>query len=230
MTDKTPVLTPRFVNRLEGTKITQIAIGKYHSIAISGTGDVYSWGHHGEWRLGLPSKNPEPFPMKIPGIEGVTGGGKLIEKIGEASDNVKLMGKGQQINMWHVYQAANGAQHTVALTKGGNVWVWGEGRNGALGLGETVNYDVMNPTLMIKNSLTRVVSVSAGAFHSIAITASGEVYTWGNGEAGQLGTGSTGLEFNPRVVESLQGRKIIQAYLEFFSFQSLWREFFCCLD
>ena len=35
----------------------------------------------------------------------------------------------------------------------------------------------------------RVVAVSAGAYHSIAITADGAVFTWGEGKDGCLGHG-----------------------------------------
>lgn len=39
--------------------------------------------------------------------------------------------------------------------------------------------------------------ISAGSFHSIALTSTGEVYTWGCGGHGQLGVGGT-MEGPPR--------------------------------
>nr|CAB3465715.1 unnamed protein product [Digitaria exilis] len=51
----------------------------------------------------------------------------------------------------------------------------------------------------------------AGPGHSIAVTASGAVYTFGSNNSGQLGHGNLEEEWRPRVVRSLQGIRIIQA-------------------
>ncbi len=42
--DTQPVALPRILNRLEGIKVNQIAVGKYHSICCTNSGDIYSWG------------------------------------------------------------------------------------------------------------------------------------------------------------------------------------------
>ena len=39
----------------------------------------------------------------------------------------------------------------------------------------------------------------------------GELFTFGLGEAGQLGHGEGGIEFEPRLVEALVGKKVIGA-------------------
>lgn len=44
----------------------------------------------------------------------------------------------------------------------------------------------------------------------MAINTAGEVFTWGDGSSGQLGTGSTNKEVKPKLVESLSGKLIIQ--------------------
>ena len=60
-----------------------MAVGNCHSVCITSNGEVYSWGHHGDVRLGykndISNPQPEPFPKKIPGIEGVSG---LIKEVG----------------------------------------------------------------------------------------------------------------------------------------------------
>ena len=35
---------PRLVNKLSDKKIVSIACGKYHTLALSNIGDVFSWG------------------------------------------------------------------------------------------------------------------------------------------------------------------------------------------
>jgi len=43
-------------------------------------------------------------------------------------------------------------------------------------------------------------SIAAGSSHSIAVTADGEVYTWGSGSFGRLGHGDHCDEYLPRLV------------------------------
>ncbi len=45
-----------------------------------------------------------------------------------------------------------------------------------------------------------VVSISCGGAHSAAITANGELYTWGKGRYGRLGHGDGEDQMRPRIV------------------------------
>lgn len=53
---------------------------------------------------------------------------------------------------------------------------------------------------------TRVIAVAAANRHSAALTAGGEVWTWGSNAHGQLGYGTSdsGSNPNPRLVEALK--------------------------
>ncbi|KAG0492811.1 hypothetical protein HPP92_006209 [Vanilla planifolia] len=51
----------------------------------------------------------------------------------------------------------------------------------------------------------------AGPSHSIAVTSSGAVYSFGANTSGQLGHGTQEDEWRPRLIKSLQGIRIIQA-------------------
>lgn len=41
-------------------------------------------------------------------------------------------------------------------------------------------------------------------------TEDGAVYTWGRGDDGRLGHGDNGWKYVPRVVEALEGQRIVQ--------------------
>jgi alpha-tubulin suppressor-like RCC1 family protein len=43
----------------------------------------------------------------------------------------------------------------------------------------------------VQSSLANVVAIAAGEYHSVALTSTGDVYTWGRNTNGQLGTGNT---------------------------------------
>lgn len=54
-----------------------------------------------------------------------------------------------------------------------------------------------------------VVKVSAGGAHSAAITADGELYTWGKGRYGRLGHTDSDDQMKPRLVEALLGERTV---------------------
>lgn len=50
-----------------------------------------------------------------------------------------------------------------------------------------------------------IVDVACGGAHSAAITAAGELYTWGKGRYGRLGHGDSEDQLKPKLVEALLG-------------------------
>ena len=80
--------------------------------------------------------------------------------------------------------------HSLALTADGAVWSWGYGEDGTLGHGDEQNEQMqLLPKKVEAFADQRVVTVSAGALYSTALTADGAVFTWGKGERGCLGHG-----------------------------------------
>ncbi|PNH03357.1 putative E3 ubiquitin-protein ligase [Tetrabaena socialis] len=72
----------------------------------------------------------------------------------------------------------------------GEVWAWGMAGEGQLGIGEPSQAKQTEPRLVKALSGAGVVALAAGDHHSMALTAAGEVYTWGRGDHGALGHGS----------------------------------------
>lgn len=60
-------------------------------------------------------------------------------------------------------------------------------------------------------SHTRVVDVSAGALHSLAVSEQGELFSWGAGRSGKLGHGDEEMRPLPTAVRALEGRRIVRA-------------------
>ena len=69
------------------------------------------------------------------------------------------------------------------------VYACGEGTNGRLGCGGLT--DVSSPKLVsdLSTYVVRKVAVNTGGRHAMALTADGKVFSWGDGEYGQLGHG-----------------------------------------
>jgi len=79
-----------------------------------------------------------------------------------------------------------GFVHGAAISSDGDLYTWGSNKSGQLGHGE-IGGHVGTPTKV--PGISNIVSVSLGDVHSAAITASGDLYTWGSNRLGQLGHG-----------------------------------------
>lgn len=55
----------------------------------------------------------------------------------------------------------------------------------------------------------QVTQISCGSTYSAAITGSGELYTWGRGNYGRLGHGTSDDVSEPTMVKGLRGHRII---------------------
>jgi alpha-tubulin suppressor-like RCC1 family protein len=70
---------------------------------------------------------------------------------------------------------------------------------GQLGLGHTK--DIENPE---KNKFfegKKVINVSCGQFHTLALTSNNDLYGWGAGEYGELGTSKLKHEYSPTKIK-----------------------------
>ena len=101
--------------------------------------------------------------------------------------------------------AVCGANHSLALDQWGSVFSFGSDASGQLGHNQGSNM-LRVPRLVKSLATMKVVAVGAGQYHSAALTAGGQLYTWGNNSRGQLGLGRTSdMVFTPTLVESLAG-------------------------
>lgn len=93
-----------------------------------------------------------------------------------------------------------------ALDSNGQVWSWGDGKSGQLGLGITDDnlIDDTNYTSPQKISgLANVVAISRGGAHALLLTSDGTVLAFGNNRFGQLGDGSNISQDSPVAVQGL---------------------------
>ena len=85
-----------------------------------------------------------------------------------------------------IEQVACGHSHSIALTQTGQVYSWGYGKFGALGLS---HFDSRNaPTLVTFFSdfttSAQVKQIQCGAHHSALLDNQGRLFMWGAGEVG----------------------------------------------
>ena len=109
----------------------------------------------------------------------------------------------EAFNMHKVVSVAAGRVHSVAVTMEGELWVWGNGHLGQLGLGDHSNQ--IKPTMIGTDTAfgkSDVLSASCGYFHTMAMTKDGALWTFGKGEQGALGHNDRKTKLIPTRVEA----------------------------
>lgn len=169
-------------------KPKRLAIGGTSVVGVKADGTVWSWGvsSYGELGDGL-SGSSQATPTQLP-------------------------------NMTDFIEVATGGYHYLALRKDGTVWSWGDNKCGQLGY-ETEPEKWLNPVMGLTGNnysttpkqikeLKEVISVAAGAGHSVALTKSGDVYTFGCNDGGQLGLGYADETKNNKKVRYIMPHKV----------------------
>jgi alpha-tubulin suppressor-like RCC1 family protein len=103
---------------------------------------------------------------------------------------------------------AAGSMHSIALTDTGHVWAWGQPLT-SWGQPDSSNCYVRQRGPVRVEGVDNVVQIAAGAFHNLALTASGHVFAWGNSDYGQLGLGSTTHVSSPHLIPELSRAGVI---------------------
>ncbi|CAH9094899.1 unnamed protein product [Cuscuta epithymum] len=103
-------------------------------------------------------------------------GGFLVggeEKLDSSSPRVL-----ESTMMLDVQMLSLGRTHASLVTGQGEVFCWGEGKNGRLG--HKVDMDVSHPKIVESLDGINVTSIAFGEYQMCAVTHSGEIYTWGD--------------------------------------------------
>ena len=152
-----------------------------HTVVVSSTGRVFSWGQGSNGQLGTGSLVDQLSPAII--------GGELEDK--------------------RVRAVSCGDCHTAAVTVDGKLYTWGDGSYGQLGHGTVAKRCRPTEVKMLAGS-KRVVGVSCAECHTACFTEDGWVYTCGVGALGQLGHGDTRGKWSPgRVGGALLSVKVV---------------------
>ncbi|XP_024591916.1 E3 ISG15--protein ligase HERC5 isoform X2 [Neophocaena asiaeorientalis asiaeorientalis] len=107
----------------------------------------------------------------------------------------------------NIIQITCGDYHSLALSKGGELFAWGQNSDGQLGVGRIFD-SVPTPQIVEHLSGVPLVQISAGEAHSMALSMSGNIYSWGRNDCGQLGLGHTDNKDSPSLIEMLDNQKV----------------------
>ena len=188
------VLLPTEIPMLSNMRVVQVSAGESHCAAITQTKKVFVWGNGSYGRLGLGFENQENRPM-------------LVEDLTDKK----------------IIKVNCGTFHTFVLSEDGYIYAFGQNKYGKLGLNvrkenttfRSTNVQIFPYHLEISDTKQTITQEShtfkevlAGYNHSMAVTKSGKVYTWGYTGFGVLGR--KGIENIPVQIETGLKTKIVK--------------------
>ncbi|XP_053426385.1 serine/threonine-protein kinase Nek8 isoform X3 [Nycticebus coucang] len=187
----TDISQPTIVEALLGYEMVQVACGASHVLALSTERELFAWGRGDGGRLGLGTTESHSCPQQVP------------------------MPPGQEAQ-----RVVCGIDSSMILTVPGRALACGSNRFNKLGLdhlslGEEPAHhqqmeEALNFTPLSSAPLDQValLSVDLGTAHSAVVTVSGDCYTFGSNQHGQLGTNARRGSRAPCQVQGLEGIKM----------------------
>lgn len=229
----TDLLTPVAVrNGLKG-HVTAVAAGNGISAAVTRNGDLYLWGRNTFGQLGSGvTRDPggsavsqtRPAKAKLPkGADAIAvDAGNRHVAVALRDGRLVIFGldaAGQPTegtirlkSAWgRPVKLAAGEDFTLILTSRRVLLALGANASGQLGVGD-YNNRLQPAAVRIPHGSGHVLDFIAGARGGAALTSTGEVYSWGDGNVGQHGAGagekSLATRSTPARVTALAGARI----------------------
>ena len=208
-------LEPTPIEALRGVRVVAIAAGEAHSLLLAHTGAVFSFGWGDGGQLGHGNQRDQSTPKMIKALLGVCvvaiAAGHKHSLVLTDEGAVLSFGIGDDGQLGHgdepldkrfqykprviealrgmrVLAVAAGGDHSLVLTDGGTVLSFGLGNHGQLGHGDGPSCKLLHTPRVVEALCdVRVVAITAGWGHSMALTEKGAVRAFGHAACGQLG-------------------------------------------
>ncbi|KAK6179608.1 hypothetical protein SNE40_011927 [Patella caerulea] len=199
-----------------------------HTVALTVSGEIFTWGDGDYGRLGHGNNTTQKTPKLVQALVG-----KIIKCISAGYRHTAAVTEDGELYTWgegdygrlghgdstsrslpklvkdisNVGQVACGNSNTIAVSQDGKtVWSFGSGDNGKLGHGD-MNRQYKPKVIEAFNGMC-IRKVACGSQTSLALTSTGQVYVWGSGSG--LGCGlSEYTALKPQVVKDLQNVHIV---------------------
>ncbi|XP_048220418.1 probable E3 ubiquitin-protein ligase HERC6 [Perognathus longimembris pacificus] len=164
-----------------GGDLLQAASGERHALLLRADHSVLSLGDNGCGQLGRRGVRSAEQPEPIQALETL-----------------------------RVDVVSCGKEHSLAVCHKGRVFAWGAGSDGQLGIGECKEIN-FTPKKIKALAGIKIIQVSCGSFHSLALSEDSQIFSWGKNSEGQLGLGKNVLvQATPERVRSLEGIPVAQ--------------------
>ena len=201
-----------------GTSVAQVAVGRFHTCALTTNGSLWCWGNSLHGQLGDETIDAKSSPVQIVALGASVAqvalgqyhscarktDGSLWCWGSDEYGQLGVTGYGDHSSPVQVATLDTGAadvslggQHTCARRTNGSLWCWGGNLFGQLGNGPGEGDEL--PTLVTALS-PFIADVSLGGSHTCARKETGSLYCWGYDHYGQVGDGDDGTKSLPVLV------------------------------
>lgn len=201
---KDEIFEPTEIIELRSKQVISLVHGIKHVLALTATGEIFSWGDNNYGQLGnmntFESLRPILVGKHIAAVQCGSNHTLALTKTGQVfawgRNNYGQIGIGNNTNQLiptkitdlepnYVTMIACGSSHSLALTSDGNLYAWGNNSFGQLGIGNCTHQTV---PIQVKTAFKLIAtSVTCGMHHTLMLTNNGEIYAFGRNECGQLG-------------------------------------------
>jgi RHS repeat-associated protein len=198
--------------------VSAIAVGDFHTCALTTSGGVKCWGNNSNGQLGNNSTSNSSVPVDVSsltsGVTAITAGGSHTCAL-LSTGGVKCWGRNGQGQLGDgtttqrltpvdvngltsgVSYVFAGYRHTCALTSGGGVKCWGLNDKRQLGDGTTTQR--LTP-VAVTGITSNGSSMTMGYAHSCAKVIGGGLKCWGSNSDGQLSDNTVTYSTTPLVI------------------------------
>ena len=181
------VTTPHIIYKLKNKIIKHIYAGWEHNIIITKKGKVFSFGHNQCFQCGYPN---------------IKGQESLKDPINISKNNKDI----------RAISASCGNEHSLILSNEHIVYSFGSSEDGILGVDLYSNFNnetknnysdkkKLNSYKLNKIDFgeytNKIIEISSGTVHNLALTYDGKIFSWGSSQGGQLGLSLQELESYP---------------------------------
>ncbi|KAH8068585.1 GTPase [Aureococcus anophagefferens] len=168
-----------------GLRFISVATHSFHTLALTASGEVYSFGHGGCGQLGHGDQESSATPRRVDALAGA---------FSPAASTTPWPSTAGACYSWG---AGEGRERTSVMVGGF--------------LGHRSLDDAARPRRVEGLAGVRAVACAAGALHSLVLSAAGDVYSFGHGGGGRLGHGDSAMRWVPERVAALAGVAAIAA-------------------
>ncbi len=178
--------------------VKQVSAGWSHALALKSDGTVWAWGANDSFQLGKAERTDSLVPIQVKAL-----GNHVIAVAAAASSSYALKADGS-VWAWgendrgqlgdgtveakftpvrvaglggRVTAIAAGDSYVLALKSDGTVWAWGDDYASQLGDGDGADKLAPEPVTGLSQ---KVIGIAAGKSQSLAVTADGSVWFWGD--------------------------------------------------
>ncbi|KAF2231611.1 RCC1/BLIP-II [Viridothelium virens] len=182
---RTPVAIPQL------KKITKLACGANHVLALDLNGNVFAWGSGQQNQLG--------------------------RRVVERTKHEGLVPREFGLPRKRITDVGCGAYHSFAIDKDDNVWAWGLNNYGETGIPAGAGDDeavVLKPAKIDALAGKAMEVVDGGAHHSVGVTKDGQCLVWGRIDGCQMGIHTDKMDKENVTFDSAGRPRILNAPMQ----------------